>query len=167
MIIVDGRAIARTIEQSIIEEIKKQEISLSLASLFVGEAADSALYTKRKAEAAGRLGVNFTVEHLPQDTPIEMVEEKIHELNERTRLDGYIAQLPLPMNLRSHTDRLINLINPKRDVDGLTEANRSRLFNHEQGAFLPTPVGAVMTILASLYPETRWGEQLQFKTGKL
>ena len=152
MITIDGRAIARKIEQLIIEETKKRQMSLSLASLFIGEAADSVLYTKRKAEAAERLGINFTVERLLQDAPLKAVENKIYELNERAALDGYIVQLPLPPNLRPHTDRLINLIDPKRDVDGLTEFNRSRLFNHEQGAFLPTPVGAVMTILASLYP---------------
>src|SRR3989338_11483313 len=156
MIIVGGRAIARTIEQLIIEETKKRQIFLSLASLFIGEAADSALYTKRKAEAAERLNIDFTVEHLPQDASVKMVEEKIRELNNRVGLDGYIMQLPLPTELRPETDRLINLMNPKRDVDGLTEINRSYLLNHEQGAFLPTPVGAVATILASLYPETRW-----------
>ena len=167
MIIIDGRAIARKIEELIIEEIKKRQMSLSLASLFVGEAADSALYTKRKAEAAERLNIDFTVEHLPQDASVKMVEEKIHELNERAGLDGYIVQLPLPAKLRSDTDHLINLIDPQRDVDGLTETSRSYLLKHEHGAFLPTPVGAVMTILASLYPATRWEEQLQFKTGKL
>src|SRR3989344_9662193 len=107
MITIDGRAIARKIEELIIEEIKKRQMSLSLASLFVGEAADSALYTKRKAEAAERLGVNFTVERLPQDAPLETVEEKIHELNERAGLDGYIVQLPLPAKLLSDTDQLI------------------------------------------------------------
>lgn len=167
MTIIDGRAIAQKIEELIKAELLKRGVRLSLASLFVGEAADSALYTKRKAEAAERLGVKFSVERLPNDATVEMVEEKIHELNERAGLDGYIVQLPLPMNLRSHTDRLINLINPSRDIDGLTEANRQRLFERAGGAFLPTPVGAVMTILASLYPEMRWEEQLQFKTGKL
>src|SRR3989338_5687560 len=104
MITIDGRAIARKIEDLIIEEIRKRQISLSLASLFVGEAADSALYTKRKAEAAERLGVAFTVERLPQDAPAEIVEEKIHELNNRAELDGYIVQLPLPEHLRPETD---------------------------------------------------------------
>src|SRR3989338_773884 len=156
MTIIDGRVIAQKIEELIKAELLKRGVRLSLASLFVGEAADSVLYTKRKAEAAERLNIDFTVEHLPQDASVKMVEEKIRELNNRVGLDGYIMQLPLPTELRPETDRLINLMNPKRDVDGLTEINRSYLLNHEQGAFLPTPVGAVATILASLYPETRW-----------
>jgi methylenetetrahydrofolate dehydrogenase (NADP+)/methenyltetrahydrofolate cyclohydrolase len=167
MIVIDGQAIATAIEQDIKLELARHDLHLVLASLFIGEAADSKLYIKRKAEAAKRLGVEFTVEHLSADTLSRIVEEKIYEMNKRPALDGYIIQLPLPASLRLETDRLLNLIEPKRDVDGLTEANRRKLFQKERSAFLPTPLYAVLTVLASLFPETHWQDQLQFRTGRL
>lgn len=167
MKVIDGQAIAQKIERLIVDEITSKHFHLALASLFIGEAADSALYTRRKAEAAKRLNVLFTVEKLSANIDVSVVEQKIKELNMQQGLDGYIMQLPLPEGLRAETNQLINLMEPKRDVDGLTEANRQRLLKKEPGAFLPTPVYAVMNILASLYPETKWEEQLQFNKNQL
>lgn len=166
MRIIDGKNIAAHIEEQIRETIRERSSKLSLASLFVGDAADSALYTKRKAEAAERLGVFFSVERLEANVSAAEVEAKIKELNARPGLDGYIMQLPLPDHLRSETDRLLNLIDPTRDVDGLTETNRQRLLDHEDNAFLPTPIAAVVTILGSLY-DIPVEEQLQFVVDKI
>lgn len=167
MITINGRAIADEIEGRVRETIKQPGLKLSLASLFIGEATDSALYTKRKVEAAERLGVAFAVERLSADVSTKAVEEKIKELNERAGLDGYLIQLPLPGTLRSETDRLLNLMNPNRDVDGLMGANRDRLLKNGPGPFLPTPVAAVMIMLASCFKEVAWQEQLPFLTSKL
>ncbi len=166
MKVIDGRTLAARIEERIRDTIKTRQLSLSLVSLFIGEAKDSALYTKRKAEAAERLGVSFSVEQLESTASAADIEKKIHELNARPNLDGYIMQLPLPEHLRGETDRLLNLIDPARDVDGLTEVNRERLLAHRPGAFLPTPVGAVVTILTSLFGTNLEGS-LQFLKGRL
>lgn len=161
MKVIDGRALAATIEEKIKQTIVERNIRPSLASLFIGDAEDSALYTKRKAEAAARLGVDFFVEHLPSDVSLEEVEKKIEALNTRPALDGYIIQLPLPEKLRTETDRLLNLIRPDRDVDGLTEINRRRLLGGQHEAFYPTPIYAVGMLLAQ-FGDTSLESQLQF-----
>lgn len=167
MKIIDGRIIAERIEAKLTEELAAQKLPLSVASLFVGEATDSALYTKRKAEAAARLGITFIVERLASTAGLADIESTIDRLNTRADVDGYIIQLPLPEPLRPQTDRLLNLMDPARDVDGLTTANREQLLAHTPKAFLPTPIGAVLMALASCFPETRYEEQLQFLTGRL
>lgn len=169
MILINGRAIAERIEARIKETLETKKVSLSVASLFVGEATDSALYTKRKAEAAERLGIHFSVERLPNNATVDDVKAKIIELNTRPDLDGYIVQLPLPEPIRHATDELLNFMNPTRDVDSLTKINRDALLTHEKGTvpFLPTPIGAVLITLASIFPETTWEEQLPFLSGQL
>jgi methylenetetrahydrofolate dehydrogenase (NADP+) / methenyltetrahydrofolate cyclohydrolase len=161
MQIIDGRQIASRIEALIKQTLETKKIDLSVASIFVGAAKDSALYTKRKAETAKRLGINFFVEQLEAATTDDMVAAKIIELNQNEKVDSYIVQLPLPNSLRSHTDRLLNLISPTKDVDGLTEANRDKLLNNQPGRFIPTPVAAVITILNSLHNPV-WWSQLPF-----
>lgn len=95
------------------------------------------------------------------------MQAAIDRLNATEGLDGYIVQLPLPDHLKKDTDKLLDRMISRRDVDGLMSFNRERLFNGDDGAFLPTPIYAVMNILASLYPEVKWDKQLQFLTNTL
>lgn len=159
--IIDGKAIAEQIERVIRAEITKRNLRLSLASLFVGNAADSALYTRRKAEAAARLGVMFTIEQLPETASVAEVKQAIAQLNARTALDGYIMQLPLPPALRSETDELLNLIDPTKDVDGLTRYWHQKLLGEAPEAFWPTPIYAVLVVLASVFGDD-WLASLQW-----
>src|SRR3989344_5942705 len=163
---IDGRLIANKIEGTLKKLILARAGSLSVASIFVGEANDSALYTKRKSEAAARLGIKFSVERLSAGASAKEIEEKIKEMNERPDIDGYIMQLPLPELLRPETDRLLNLIEPNKDIDGLTQINRQALFDKKPSAFLPTPVAAVMVLINSQYDEA-WESKLQAVVGKL
>ncbi len=167
MITIDGKIIAKKIERLIEDVVEEKKLSLSLASLFIGNAADSALYTKRKEEAAQRLHVSFDVVQLDATTPAIEVARKIVALNKQAKLDGYIIQLPLPVELRRDTDELLNLMDPRRDVDGLTVINRERFLSKKKGAFMPTPVAAVMFTLATMFPKLKWEEQLPFLTGRL
>ena len=166
MNLIDGRKIAEKIEKVLRQVIQERAVALSVASIFVGEANDSALYTKRKSEAAARLGIKFFVERLPASVSAKEIEEKIKEMNERPDIDGYIMQLPLPELLRPETDRLLNLIEPSKDIDGLTQINRQALFDKKPSAFLPTPVAAVREIINSQYDEA-WESKLQVVAGKL
>jgi methylenetetrahydrofolate dehydrogenase (NADP+)/methenyltetrahydrofolate cyclohydrolase len=163
MNIIDGRAIAQQIESAIKATLADKKLSLSVVSIFVGEATDSALYTKRKAEAAARLGIKFSVEQLPAYTSRDELAAVIEGVNQRQDIDGFIVQLPLPEPIKIYTTDLLNLISPAKDVDGLTDTNRQELLLKNPAAFMPTPVAAVLTTLRAHY-DPNWLSQLLFKS---
>ena len=112
--------------------------------MVVGDRTDSALYVKRKGEAASLAGMRFFHEHLPKDVDQETVLRVLHELNANDDVHGVLLQLPLP----SHLDesRLLEAINPRKDVDGLHPNNVGRLAMRGvwRPAFMPcAPLGAM------------------------
>lgn len=161
---IDGKHIAALIEDRVREALIAKRLTLSVASVFAGDAADSELYTRRKEEAARRLGVSFRVERLPSEVAAEDIRQHLHRLNDDESVDGYIVQLPLPRELRPETDWLLNEIAPRKDVDGLTRVRRKLFLGNEAGSFAPTPVAAVLTLLQAVENPSFY-ETLQCVTG--
>jgi len=165
MIIIDGKKIAEQILVRIKTEIKAKDLRLNFHCLLVGDDPASRLYISRKEETALKLGVSFTLHHLPANSSPEEVKSKIYELNKLD--DGYIIQLPLPEELKEFTDELLNLIDPKKDADGLTKINREKFLNGNPDAFLPTPIAAVAMLLASLVSDNEIIFYLPFVSSRL
>ena len=148
--LLDGRAHASQWKKEIAESVAKRgEVRPGvpppgLAAVVVGDRTDSALYVKRKGEAASLAGMRFFHEHLPKDVDQETVLRVLHELNANDDVHGVLLQLPLP----SHLDesRLLEAINPRKDVDGLHPNNVGRLAMRGvwRPAFMPcAPLGAM------------------------
>lgn len=118
MHLIDGKAIAKKIE----EEIKESEHKGGLAAILVGDDDASRLYVSLKEKAAARVGIHFEKIIYPKNTDEAKIIKKIQELNSREDVTGIIVQLPLPKKL--DTNKIIATIDPKKDADGFHPQNQ-------------------------------------------
>lgn len=139
--IIDGKLVSSNIKQSLKEEINNLEEKPTLVVIQVGNNEASNVYIKNKEKAALYVGMNF--KHLKFDSDIKEAEiiEAIEKLNNDSKVNGIIVQLPLPDHLNSN--KIINVINPLKDIDGLTTTNLGKLFNGEECLTSCTPTGII------------------------
>lgn len=104
----------------------------------------SVKYTQMKQNKAKELGINFIAEIYNTDSLKNNLEKLIKKYNNDKNIDGIMVQLPVSDPLRVFKDELLTLIDPKKDVDGLTKKG--------QEYFLPATAKAVLTILNESIP---------------
>lgn len=119
--IIDGKSIAKIREEKLKEEVAKLGVIPKVVSILIGDDAPSILYTNIKQKKAGELGINFEPIKLPADIDFYKVSSLIIDLNNDPGANGIMIQLPVPKKflVEHKTQELLNLINPKKDVDGL------------------------------------------------
>jgi methylenetetrahydrofolate dehydrogenase (NADP+)/methenyltetrahydrofolate cyclohydrolase len=149
--IIDGKAVAARVRADVAEGVKRfqQEFGRppGLATILVGEDPASAIYVGGKQRACAEVGMRPLDVRLPADTGAEQVAERLGELGGDDGVDGILLQLPLPAHLDGPS--LTGLIDPAKDVDGLTPVNAGLLSLGRPGLRPCTPSG-VMELLASV-----------------
>ncbi|QDZ40017.1 bifunctional methylenetetrahydrofolate dehydrogenase/methenyltetrahydrofolate cyclohydrolase FolD [Euhalothece natronophila Z-M001] len=145
---LDGKALAQKIQGELKQRVETLQPqagrSPGLAVLMVGDDPASAVYVRNKEKACEKVGITSFGQHFPSDTTQEELEARITELNQDSRVDGILVQLPLP----EHLDAIQALykIAPEKDVDGLHPTNLGQLVRGEKGLKSCTPAG-VMRLL--------------------
>lgn len=144
-IILDGKQARDFFKKELIEKIQRGEKTPHLAIVQVGKRADSNAYIEQKKKFGAGVGVN--VEHIQFDESItqENVIKEIESLNEDVDIDGIIVQLPLPGSLDTYS--IIESIDPKKDVDGLTAVNVKLLQNGGLEGFMPATAKGIESLL--------------------
>lgn len=146
--IVDGHAIAQSIYQRLQREVpklKRRGVAPKLGVVLVGNHKPSYTYVRKKCEAATALGVDFELLHLPASISTADLLQELNTLQQpRHGLTGLIVQLPLPPRLL--TGKILEAIQPRLDVDCLTQTNLGKLVTGSYWIEPPTP-GAIMSIL--------------------
>lgn len=138
--IIDGKGYADKIKIELKEKISSLNKILKLVVIQVGNDEASNAYINSKRKLAQELGINF--EHIKyESTTNEELIEKIKELNNDSKVNGIIVQLPLPKNLDENL--IINSIDYKKDVDGLTNINMGKLVNNQSSLVPCTPKGII------------------------
>jgi len=146
--IIDGKAVAATITDGIRDEVATSGLKPGLAVVLVGEDPASAVYVRNKSRMAEGLGFHSVQHTLPADTTQETLLELVATLNADPAVHGILVQLPLPKHLDSA--RVIDAIDPDKDVDGLHIVNAGRLAVGDSRALVPcTPLGS-MRLLAEV-----------------
>ncbi|WP_337845069.1 tetrahydrofolate dehydrogenase/cyclohydrolase catalytic domain-containing protein [Thermus sp.] len=112
-----------------------------LRVLRLGEDPASVAYVRLKDKRARALGYRSQVEVYPEDFPEEALLRRIQELNADSEVDGILVQLPLPRHIRP--ERVLEAIDPLKDVDGFHPLNVGRLWSGGEGLFPCTPLGVV------------------------
>jgi methylenetetrahydrofolate dehydrogenase (NADP+) / methenyltetrahydrofolate cyclohydrolase len=140
---IDGKALAdqkaQQLKQKIDELAARGERPPKLVS-FVDRKHDKSLeYTEMKQRRAKAVGIDFQIELISPSTKSETIEKLIREYNNDPTVDGIMVQLPLPEKLKSWKNYLVNLIDPRKDVDGLTTKGRQY--------YMPATVKGVISIL--------------------
>lgn len=141
--IIDGKLVAETIKKEIAKEvadmIDKGVGAPHLAAVIVGEDGASLTYVASKEKASHSVGMISSVYRLNANSTEEDIINTINFLNNDPEIDGYIVQLPLPEHINE--TRVIQSINPDKDVDGFTLYNIG-LMQLGEPCYLPaTPLG--------------------------
>src|SRR6266550_3105459 len=143
--LLDGAAIATQIKLETAREVerlwKDHQVKPCLAAVLVGDDPASAVYVRNKIKASEEVGIKSEHHALPASTNSVELLDLIASLNERDDVDGILVQLPLPPEIDA--DKIIEAIDPRKDVDGFHPLNVGRLALGKP-AFAPcTPAGVI------------------------
>ena len=149
--IISGTQVAEEIRAELkkqVEELKqKKGVTPKLVMVRVGEDPASISYVSAKSKASEELGIISDTIVYPEDTKEEVLLSKVEELNKDPLVDGILVQLPLPKHI--NTDKVLNAINPEKDIDGFHPVNVGKLLIGEP-FFIPcTAHGAVELMVRS------------------
>jgi len=142
--LIDGKAAAAALREDIAAKVAKMDKKPGLAVILVGDDPASHVYVGNKIKACEKVGITSYEKRLPADAAQEDVAAAITEFNENPDVHGILMQLPVPKHLDS--DSLIQMIDPAKDVDGLTFDNIGRLVAGLDGLVPCTPQGSMMLI---------------------
>jgi methylenetetrahydrofolate dehydrogenase (NADP+)/methenyltetrahydrofolate cyclohydrolase len=148
MTLLDGKALSQKIElyvQSGVKELKSKTACVpGLAVILVGQDPASAAYVNMKKKACDRVGFYSVTHEMPEDISQEAIENTIKMMNNNPNIDGILIQLPLPKQI--DTTKILELVDPSKDVDGFHPYNVGRLTTGLDGFVPCTPLG-VMELL--------------------
>lgn len=145
--ILDGREIAKTYRaglQAEVEKLKEHNIVPKLTVILVGNDGASQSYVNSKKKAAEKIGMISEIVHMDESSTEEEVLSELDRLNNDDSVSGILVQVPLPKQVSEA--KVLEAINPDKDVDGFNPINIGRLYTGER-TFIPcTPLG-IMEIL--------------------
>ncbi|WP_175407818.1 bifunctional methylenetetrahydrofolate dehydrogenase/methenyltetrahydrofolate cyclohydrolase [Streptomyces sp. TRM64462] len=142
--ILDGKATAAAIKSDLtarVADLKARGVTPGLGTLLVGEDVGSQKYVAGKHRDCAQVGIASIQRELPATATQDDIEAVVRELNEDPACTGYIVQLPLPKGI--DTNRVLELMDPAKDADGLHPTNLGRLVLGEPAPLPCTPAGIV------------------------
>jgi methylenetetrahydrofolate dehydrogenase (NADP+)/methenyltetrahydrofolate cyclohydrolase len=145
MQLIDGKSLAKKIHASVATEVEalKQEHNIvpGLAVILVGDDPASHAYVKMKAKACENVGFYSISHNMPDTISQDEIIATIEMMNNNPRIDGILVQLPLPKHI--DTDKILEVIDPKKDVDGFHAYNVGRLVTNLDSFVACTPLGVM------------------------
>jgi len=150
--IIDGKAAAAALRAEIAREVAAIKAARGLVPglhvVLVGEDPASKVYVASKEKLAVEIGMNSVAHRLPAETTEAELLAKLAELNADDNVDGILVQLPLPRHI--DTGRIIDAIDPAKDVDGLHPINAGLLAGGKNGLVPCTPLGSMLLLKQAL-----------------
>lgn len=148
MQLLDGRKLSKKIEKIVADGAQRLKEKAGnvpgLAVILVGNDPASAAYVNMKKKACDRVGFYSVTHEMPKNISQEAIENTITMMNENPNIDGILIQLPLPPQI--DTTKILELVDPSKDVDGFHPYNVGRLTTGLDGFVPCTPLG-VMKLL--------------------
>ena len=146
--IIDGKKEAQLLRDKIKKEIDSIKLKFNkvpgLTVILIGDFAPSQIYVKNKEKNAKEVGINSEVVRYPKEVSEQEVLKKIKELNDNNAVSGILVQLPLPSQINK--EKIINAINPLKDVDGFHPVNVGNLSSGYHATVPCTPLGCLFLI---------------------
>ena len=146
--IIDGKKESANLREEIKNEIleikKKINKNPSLTVILIGDFAPSQIYVKNKEKNSTEVGITSNVIKYSKEVSEKEVLDKINELNNDKNISGILVQLPLPEQISK--EKIINAINPKKDVDGFNPINVGNLASGYKSIVPCTPLGCLLLI---------------------
>lgn len=156
MMLLDGKTLSEKIKSEIALEVKKEFLDKGkpaphLAAVLVGEDPASQTYVANKEKSCKEVGFTSSIYRYPATFSEKNLLEVVDFLNNDGDIDGFIVQLPLPRHISEH--KIIERINPLKDVDGFHPSNVGRMMLNLP-AFLPATPFGIMTMIKRYNIET-------------
>lgn len=146
--IIDGRKKALVLKQLVAKQVadfkSQHDFTPKLVALCVGEDPASQIYLAAKSKQAREVGMDAEVLKQPADVSTQKLEAIIQQLNQDPAVSGILLQLPLPEAFEP--THFINLLDPLKDVDGLTFINAGALANGQPQLVPCTPLGCILLL---------------------
>lgn len=145
MQLIDGKALAQKVRAEVAAEVEtlkqSRNIVPGLAVILVGDDPASHAYVKMKAKACEEVGFYSITHHMPETISQQEIIATIEMMNQNPRIDGILVQLPLPKHI--DTNKILEVIDPKKDVDGFHPYNVGCLTAGLEGFAPCTPLGVM------------------------
>jgi len=145
MQLIDGKSLANKVQASVTSQVEqlKQEKNIvpGLAVILIGDDPASHAYVKMKAKACENVGFYSITHNMPDTISQDEIIATIEMMNNNPRIDGILVQLPLPKHV--DTDKILEVIDPKKDVDGFHAYNVGRLVTNLDSFVACTPLGVM------------------------
>ncbi len=148
--LIDGKAISLQIKNELKEKaaaLKDAGVNVTLAVIQVGNNPASTVYVNNKKKGCEYIGIGSLSYELPEETTEKELLDLIAQLNEREDVNGILVQLPLPSHIDE--DRVIQAIDPKKDVDGFHPQSVGALCIGQPGFVSCTPAGIIQLLKRS------------------
>ncbi len=133
--------------QAQVEELKARGILPTLGIIRVGERPDDLSYERGATKRAELIGVAVEKFVLPEDVTKEALLQVIDEINANDKIHGVLMFRPLPKHLKADQDEISNRLDPRKDVDGMTDISNAGVFMGKKVGFAPCTPAACMEIL--------------------
>jgi methylenetetrahydrofolate dehydrogenase (NADP+)/methenyltetrahydrofolate cyclohydrolase len=144
--VIDGKAVAAEVRARVAADVAtlvaKHGLKPGLAVVLVGEDPASKVYVKNKAQQTVEVGMNSWEHKLPAETSEADLLALVDRLNKDPAVNGILVQLPLPKHVNA--TKVLNAIDPDKDVDGFHPVNVGRLWIGERALVACTPTGSVI-----------------------
>lgn len=147
-VVMRGTDVARAMKEALVQEakaLKGNGITPCLSIIRVGERPDDLSYERGARKRMEMTGIECRVTELPEDVSQEVFEETFSRINEDAGVHGILLLRPLPGSLDEEPVRA--MINPKKDVDGMSPVNIAKIFSGDATGFAPCTAEAVMEML--------------------
>jgi methylenetetrahydrofolate dehydrogenase (NADP+)/methenyltetrahydrofolate cyclohydrolase len=145
---LEGKATAQAIREQLrgeVEQLIARGRRPGLGVVLVGEHPASAVYVRSKTGACEELGMHHETRTLPASASTEEVVDVVEKLNHRSEIHGILVQLPLPPQVDA--TRVLDVVDPVKDVDGFHPDNVGRLVQ-KRPRFVPCTPAGIMELLA-------------------
>ena len=140
--VVDGRGLAAEIRAEVAEQVRKRRGDPPcLATVLVGEDPGSQVYVRNKHKDCALVGFDSRQVELPESASQDEILACVRELNQDSKVHGFLVQLPLPAGVDASV--VAEALDPEKDVDGLHPINAGRLLRNDPGPRPCTPLGCL------------------------
>ena len=147
---IDGKRISQEIKDELKEKVaklKEQGTEITLAVIQVGNDPASTVYVGNKKKACAYVGIEFLIYRRPERSTQEELLNLVEKLNQDTKVNGILVQLPLPAHIDE--DKVIKTIAPQKDVDGFHPQSVGALSIGQKGFISCTPAGIIQLLKRS------------------
>lgn len=139
--ILDGKKYRDEVEENLTNEVKAMKIKPTLAVILIGDNPASITYVNSKEKIGKRIGINILRYNLSKEITYDEVEALITNLNNNNKVDGIMLQHPIPNHLDEN--KIFNLIDCNKDVDGLSSLNLGLTANNNESLKSASPLAVI------------------------